>query len=207
MGRQPHRDRPLDDQDEHNAPTEPLPPLILPSFLPPESPNEYQTIPAPQPDERPFPLQDRNPAQVRGLPPHPPESPVYPYLPPAPAVGKGDRPAGGAVPVSPVGARTFQGRRRRSALPFLVHLFFIAVEWLLLARFVLKMINLPSTTSWVGLIYDTSNVFVQPFRQLLQGVTFPLPASIEVYTLLALIAYWIFSRILVPLLKALLRSR
>src|SRR6266700_1413018 len=114
MGRQPHWDRPLDEQDEHNAPTEPLPPLILPSFSPPESVDEYQAIPAPQPDERPFPLQDRNAVRAPNLPP---QSPAYPYLPPAPVVGKGDRPAGGAVPVSPVGTRTSQGRRRHSALP------------------------------------------------------------------------------------------
>jgi hypothetical protein len=35
----------------------------------------------------------------------------------------------------------------------------------------------------------------------------PMPVAIEIYTLLAILPYWLLSRLLVHLLKAILRSR
>jgi len=87
-------------------------------------------------------------------------------------------------------------------------MFFIAVQLLLLARFVLKLIRWPGSTVWAGAIYSVSNVFVLPFHLLLQNVALPaiFLNTIEIYTLLAILTYWLLSRILVRLLKAILYS-
>src|SRR6266568_2119245 len=93
-------------------------------------------------------------------------------------------------------------------LPIFVGMFFIAVQLLLLARFVLKLIRWPGSTAWAGTIYSVSNVFVLPFHLLLQNVALPaiFLNTIEIYTLLAILTYWLLSRILVRLLKAILYS-
>jgi len=87
-------------------------------------------------------------------------------------------------------------------------MFFIAVQLLLLARFVMKLIRWPGSTTWASLIYSVSNVFVLPFRLLLQNIALPaiFLSTIEIYTLLAILVYWLLSRILVHLLKAILYS-
>jgi hypothetical protein len=76
-------------------------------------------------------------------------------------------------------------------------------------RLVLKIIDRPDNVAWVDTIYNTSNVFILPFRLLLQNIALPriITSAVEVYTLLAILAYWLLSRILVHLLKALLYSR
>ncbi len=203
MGKQRSQDNFLGEQDEHNQPTEPMPRIVPPSSSPTASPTDAVHIPVPQPYERPFPQQNGFP----GIANRPPEAFAYPYLPPAPGVIKQDRPPGGAIPTSPGGS--FQSRPRRSPLPILVGIFFIAVQLLLLARLVLKIINRPDNVAWVDIIYNTSNVFILPFRLLLQNIALPriITSTVEVYTLLAILAYWLLSRILVRLLKALLYSR
>lgn len=206
MKRRQPKDISLEEQNEHNQPTEPMLPAI-----PSPSPiggSDNTFIPAPQPYERPFPRQGRSSIPTPDFGSRSPG--VYPQLPPVPAVRGRARPAGGVVPVAPVGAEVpVQSPPRCSAWPILVRLFFIVVQWLLIVRFVLKIIQWPASTTWVGIVYNVSNVFVFPFQLLLQNVTLPIaiPSAIEISTLLAVLSYWLLSRLLVRLVKAILRSR
>jgi hypothetical protein len=212
MGRQrSHNDS--GELDEHDQPTEPALPVVLPPLSPtipygvPTVANE--NIPAPSPHERPFPYQDV-PYSNSAYPPYavPSGAPVYPVLPPVPH-SQGGRPPGGAAPGYPVGAGsnapTIGSRARRSSLPLLVGMFFVLVQLLLLVRFILMLLTFPASTTWVGTIYTLSSVFVLPFRLPLQSVAPGLPSSIELYTLLAILIYGLLSRLLVRFLKALLR--
>jgi len=191
--------------DEHNQPTEPMP-HIIPS---PFSPGDDAQIPVPQPYERPFPRQDGSKNTIPGVDNRPPGASSYPYLPPPAGMRMPGRPPGGSTTAWPGGsAAPLQVRTRRNPLPIFVGMFFIAVQLLLLARFVLKLIRWPGSTTWAGLIYSVSNVFVMPFRLLLQNIALPaiFLSTIEINTLLAILVYWLLSRILVHLLKAILYS-
>ncbi len=203
-----------EDIDQHEAPTEPMV-LILPSSSPSSVtvPNGEPTvggygIPVPTPHERPFPYQD--------VPQYPSQgafgssqTPVYPVLPPVPQhTKKGKRPAGSAAPGYPVRVPTpvanTQARRRSSSLPNLVGVFFVLVQLLLLVRFVLRLLNIAGSIVWVGLIYTISGVFVLPFRLLFQNINILIPNALEIYTLIAILVYGLFSRLIVRLFKALL---
>jgi hypothetical protein len=191
--------------DEHYLPTEPMARVVF-------SPDAYgaptidEPIPVPQPQERPFPAQGS--ARLPNYYERGPAS-VYPYLPPAPAISKRHRPAGGVAPFS-AGPERWpepQVKRRNSALPVLVGWFFVLVQLLLLVRFALSLIGVSRDIGWVDVIYVISNIFVLPFRLLLQSITLPIPISIEVYTVLAILAYGLLSRLLVRLLKLSPRRR
>lgn len=189
--RQPQEDSYFEEIDEHNQPTEPMMPVVIAPFAP---------------------------TQINGTV----QPPAYPYLPPAPVKKKkqdGYRPAGGAAPSSP--APTFpaspvypvlpvkpakQAQRKQNPIPALVGLFFVAVQLLLLVRFMLKLLNVSGNAKWLSLVYEISDLFVFPFRLLLQNTALSVPISVEVYTLLAILVYGLFSRILVRFLKALLNS-
>jgi len=194
------------DEDEHNQPTEPMP-HIIPS---PFSPGDDAQIPVPQPYERPFPSQEGgNKNTISGVDNRPPGASSYPYLPPTPGMRMPGRPPRGSTSAWPGDSVTpVQDRTRHSPLPIFVGMFFIAVQLLLLARFVMKLIRWPGSTTWADLIYSVSNVFVLPFRLLLQNIALPaiFLSTIEIYTLLAILVYWLLSRILVHLLKAILYS-
>ena len=92
-------------------------------------------------------------------------------------------------------------------LPVLVGLCIVLIQLLLLVRFCLLLLGFSANIAWVGIIFTLSSIFVLPFRLLLQSFTarLPLPRSIELFTLLAILIYGLLSRILVRLLKALLR--
>ena len=189
--RQPQEDSYFEEIDEHNQPTEPMMPVVIAPFAP---------------------------TQINGTA----QSPAYPYLPPAPVKKKKQdryRPAGGAAPSSP--APTFpaspvypvlpvkpakQAQRKQNPIPALVGLFFVGVQLLLLVRFMLKLLNVSGNAKWLSLVYEISGLFVFPFRLLLQNTALSVPISVEVYTLLAILVYGLFSRILVRFLKALLNS-
>jgi hypothetical protein len=203
MGKQQPKDSFLDELDEHDQPTIPL------SFAPTAASGDTFIL-APQPYERPFPQQGQEIVPAPDLTGRSPGVPVYPLLPPAPAMGGWGRPAGGVVPITPTVAETpIKSHPRRNPLPILVGLFFIAVQMLLLMSFVLKIINLPASATWVGIVYNVSSVFILPFQLLLQNVALPIPIpiAIEIYTMLAILSYWLLSRLLVRLLKAILHSR
>ncbi len=194
MRRQQPQDSSFEEIDEHDQPTEPLMPVVIAPFAP---------------------------TQVNGST-QPPAYP-YPYLPPAPVKKKkhdGQRPAGGAAasplpptssayPVYPVlpARPAKEAQPRQSPLPALVGVFFVGVQLLLLVRFMLKLLSVSGNAKWLSLVYDVSDFFVLPFRLLLQNTALSLSVSVEVYTLLAILVYGLFSRILVRFLKALLNSR
>jgi hypothetical protein len=169
--------------DEHNAPTEPL---------------------------NPFPLLSHPAGNSSG------EHSAYPFLPPLPASAKnkkGRRPAVGAqsaFPVSPdypvAPPKPVKKKRAKSStIPVFVGIFFVTVQLLLLVRFFLKLFESRSNEPWVALVYTVSNIFALPFRLILQNIPLPIPASLELYTLLAILVYGLLSRILVHILKAILR--
>jgi hypothetical protein len=203
--------------DEHNAPTEPLklfhPPVdsagVAGEMWMEVGPNG--ALPAPTPVEHPFP-------RLNIVPTGPyyqsPAAPVYPVLPPVPASHKrkkGQLPPEGAYPIYPFyppqpvqpAAPRIQ-HRRHSAIPSLVGLFLVAVQFLLLLRLLLKLINIQGNADWVAMVYTISSIFVLPIRLIFQHITLPFPLPLELYTLIAVFAYGLLSRILVRILKAIL---
>ena len=164
--------------DEHNAPTEPLG-----NPHPPSDPAAIanEAVPAPTPLERPFPALDYAPANPYS---NRPAAPVYPVLPPKPIKN---------------------ARARPSAIPLLAGICFVAVQLLLLVRFTLKLIGLPGNGTLIALVYAISNIFILPFRLILQSIPLPIPTSLELYTLLAILFYGLLSRVIVRILKAVLR--
>lgn len=195
---QPQKDSYSEDMDEHNQPTEPMMPVVIAPFAPTSASGATQP-------------------------------PAYPYLPPAPVKKNkqnGHYPAGGAPASSPAqmyptppasqatsvypvlpARQAKQAQPRQSPVPPFVGVFFVAVQLLLLVRFMLKLLNVSGNAKWLSIVYDISDVFVFPFRLLLQNTALALPVGVEVYTLLAILVYGLFSRILVRFLKALLNSR
>jgi hypothetical protein len=178
-------------------------------------------IPVPQPHEHPFPYRDVPYTVAAGAPYAAGQGQVYPFAPPAPnyaypayplappVTDKNGRPPAGAQPGHPWDEPR-SGRRKRarqSLLPVLLGLFFVLVQLLLLARFVMVLLRLPASIAWIGITYALSSLFVFPFSLLQQHFTPPLPAfpaSIELFTLLAILTYGLLSRILVRICKALM---
>ncbi len=192
MRRHQPQDSSFDEMDEHDAPTDPMMPIAIAPFLPTQAGNTVQ--PARYPHLPPAQVKKNGHGGQRppgGAPPSPisPSSvatPVYPVLPARPAK---------------------QAQPDRSRIPTLVGTFFVIVQLLLLARFLLKLLSIAGNTGWVSIVYTVSGLFVFPFRLLLQNMSLSLPVSVEVYTLLAILVYGLFARILVRFLKALLNSR
>lgn len=171
--------------DEHDLPTEPIP----------HSPTQQPGYPFPHP-------------YVPGIKAQQPgNNAAYPYFSPAPTVpgGKGGR-IGNTVPVRPARQRN-AARASRSPIPMLVGLCFVVIQLLLLAHFILKLINVPVDIFWASVIYETGDIFLLPFQLIPQQITLSIPANIEVLALLAVVVYGLLSRLLVHVLKALLRTR
>jgi hypothetical protein len=155
---------------------------------------------------------DEHNAPTEPLNPFPPSS-AYPFLPSLPASTKnkkGRPPAGGTQPAFPdypvaPPKPVNKNRAKSSAIPLVVGIFFVSVQLLLLVRFFLKLFESLSNVPWVALVYTVSNIFALPFRLILQNVPLPIPASLELYTLLAILVYGLLSRIIVRILKAILR--
>ncbi len=83
----------------------------------------------------------------------------------------------------------------------------VGIQLLLLVRFVLKLID-PEYQYDMGRCSSMiCGVFVLPFRLLLQNIAVPISTAFEMYTLLAILAYGLLSRLLVRFLRALLGSR
>lgn len=197
----------FEDIDEGGQPTEPMAQIILLPSSPTAAgakPTDV-TIPAPK-------LQESVSSSPSSSVPESSDS-VYPFLPPAPGLREGNRPPGGMVSVESTDREKARpgasDRPRRSSFPLFVGVFFVALQLLLLVRFILKVLDLPGMNNqwWVNGIYDISSVFVFPFRFFLENVNWPVHINPEVYTLLAILIYGLLSRILVRFLKALLHSR
>ena len=206
------------EMDDHDSPTEPMSQVFLSplsSTIPFSNgvngalPNRG-AFPTPAPYEQPFPQQD--------IPDYPQpgtfsEAQVYPVLPPISTNGN-YRPAGGAAPISSGNGsptRSKPTRPHRSTLPLWIGVFLVAVQLLLLVRFVFQLIGYSNSSFWVSLMYSVSSVFVFPFRALLYSLTSSLTIGTDLLDLLAILfailMYGLLSRILVRFLKALLHSR
>lgn len=200
--------------DEHDQPTEPMPyfppPQLAPTLPAGIAPVDEPTLPVPGPYEQPFPQQYAPGVQLPAPPYSPDPARPYPYLPPAPdkRKGKKNRSDAEASPDQPVqkARPSLSMRIMRRSGPTLVGMFFVAMQLLLLARIVLKILGQPGSDLWVGTVYTLSDVCVLPVYALLQQIHLTLPFA-EMYTLLAILLYGLLSRILVRGLKALLRHR
>lgn len=190
---------------DYNQPTEPLESIVLPQSLEPTSPmgrwhSDAPGVPAPQAETRPFP-QEYAPAYPYAQSPAASVYPVYPVLPLAPL----QKPGGATPRYRPIRLR----KRHRSPVPGLVGLCLMLVQLTLLARVICMLFGVAATTLWLGLLFVASDVFVEPLRWLATTINIaPLAGTqllIYLEFLLAVIAYGLFSRLLVGLLKALLR--
>lgn len=200
-----------DQIDEYNSPTEPLPDISA-MFLPIPDQNGFllgdRTIPgtfSPHPEPQHF------------LPTHPYTSASeiekcqYSYVPGTSPVVPGKN---YGVPstdgVQNFGGTKLQYTRRKTFLSTCVGLFFVCVQLLLVVRFVVRLLNLPIDITWVGIVTDVSEIFVLPFRLLwfqFPSIDILFLATIEVYTLVAILIYGMFSRLLVHILKLMLNGR
>ena len=197
--------------DEHDEPTEPMrrsDVLAFATTLPDASlVLDGVDVPSPKSATQPFPYQYVQPsANAPDTPRNVPEG-HYPYLP-SRIAPKGNGPAGGAHVQPEVGATAKQEQNVvRGLFPLAVGMCFVAVQMLLLVRFTFKLLNVSAGVAWVGAIYDTSSVFVLPFRLLFLQFSIPLLLTAEIYTLLAILCYGLLSRILVRVLKIFLKTR
>ncbi len=185
--------------DEHDEPTEPMRRADVAAFVPtiPSTalPSDEEDVPSPKSATHPFPHQYVQPV---------PSSPVYPVLP-----AKPNLPPQNSVTVQPEAAShsSQQKRVRRKMIPLVVGMCFVAIQTLLLSRFLLKVLNVSPDNIWVGAVYGVSNVLVLPFRVLFLQLAIPQLFTVELYTLLAILAYGVISRILVHMLKVLFKTR
>jgi hypothetical protein len=195
--------------DEHDEPTEPMRRADVAAFVPtiPDTPLPSD-VPSPKSATQPFPQQYVQPVSSLqgGLQHIPPLSPAYPAMPIVPSSSPENVPV---LPVSPVAANnpSRQKRVRGKVIPIAVGMCFVALQTLLLFRFLLKVLNVSSDNALVGMIYAVSNVFVLPFRILFLQLAISQVFTVELYTLLAILVYGIISRILVHILKALFKTR
>jgi hypothetical protein len=218
--------------DEHDQPTEPIPtPLTLPiPVLLPGSPpiNDDTTTPIEQKQSLQQPVVQSYPVlppQKKGQPQpsvgYAPPALAYPYLPSAPDQTR--KPKKGRKTLSPepepesYEPRKPARRRRRSAFPALVRFFFVIVQLVLLASFVLRIAQaagvalLGQNPWWLSLIYTCADLLlqplylIQPVQLFLQQFNFSQLFLSEIYTLLALLIYGILSRILVGILRVVWR--
>lgn len=201
--------------DIHDEPTEPSIPAVI---LPPSSPSlDWNATPA---NGAMFPVAQSPQSTLSNAPiaqtpmPSPWLMPVYPMLPTTatPSVSTPNQQNMGGqrlpYPVRPPNNSSRNIQRKHNILPDLVGMFFVAVQILLLVRFALRLITptITSGTPWIGIIYTASGIFVLPFRLLFQHIAFPVPGSLEIYSLVAILCYGLLSRVLARFTKALLRS-
>jgi hypothetical protein len=186
--------------DEHNQTTEafdfgvsPYAPTVTGNRLPPDTPPIAMVRPVP-------------PQQVSA---QPPLIGAYPFLPPVPTKKDKKAPLGRSLApsqsqidsISPAGSQ-----KLRKVFPALVGLCFVAVQLLLLASFVLKVVGLWNNTLWVNVLYLISDVFIWPLQALVHLLPAPFSIPSQIVALLAILLYGIISRIVVRCLKLLLHT-
>lgn len=211
--------------DEHNQPTEPIARLVLPAYTPPTNqPNlpsdepTISTLPVQPLPQAPM-IQHQAPVLPGAAQPQQPQylqQPVQPIQaynpnnPPVAASPYADVPALPVLPAQPQGVAVPQKgheKQARPRQPIYVGLFFVVVQFLLLARFGIGLLSLPADNVWRDIIYTFSDVFLLPFTLLFRQVTLPIPIGSELYPLIAVLVYGIISRIFVRLLKTVLRTQ
>ena len=201
--------------DEHDMPTEPNPQEPVSPFTPTTPGGDGlfygRVVPVPQPLEQPFPRKYVPTPPSPSMPPYSPGAAGYsvPPVPPAQQQQrKGSKKTGGTTgaeanqpppPKKEQPVRIVQSRH--SSVPALVKLFFIAVRLLLVAQFVLTLLNRPDTTPWISIVYTLSPIFIWPVTMLIGQLHLPFTLWPGFYTLLAIVFYSVLSRILVGFLK------
>ncbi|HLI71078.1 MAG TPA: hypothetical protein VKV19_15070 [Ktedonobacteraceae bacterium] len=196
---------------DYSQPTEPVESVGLPPTAPvypgggwsPDS----ATVPAPHPKTRPM-----SPGMMQPPPymaPYP--TAAYPVLPPPPYKKYRGTPPGGAAidyPDYPDYPLVRLSRWRRSPLPGLVGAFFVLVQLMLLVRVGCILFNVQSAAPWFTLLVAASNLLVSPMHWLVAKINLTSMEGIQLFTdleyLLAILAYGLFSRLLVRLLRAVL---
>lgn len=90
-------------------------------------------------------------------------------------------------------------------MPGLIGLLFVIIQLVLLARFILRVlgpiINWNPTGDWVSILYTVSDLSLLPVYALVQQIHLPFTIETEIYTLIAILAYGILSRIIVRIAK------
>jgi hypothetical protein len=206
------------EMDEHNQPTEPMPPLVLPAS-PAGVPGMVSSMPSPadptlamppaygMPNAYPYPSPAQYPVQGGQQ-----AYPVYPILPPQPAQQH--------IPMTgnATGSQFHPGEAlgqflkitfwiiftQRRLIPLLVGGLFVVVELGLLARAILALIGRFTFIPRQIALEAISDVFLVPIQLLVQVLHLPVPIGIEISCLLALPLYLLLSRLLVRTLKVLL---
>jgi hypothetical protein len=98
--------------------------------------------------------------------------------------------------------------RHRSLIPGLVGFLSLLVQLVLLGRVVCMLLSITAKTPLLALLFAASDLFVWPARWLAANITISLLAGTQLLTylefLLSILAYGLFSRFLVRLLKIML---
>jgi hypothetical protein len=84
------------------------------------------------------------------------------------------------------------------------------VQLLLIVRLGVRFLGLSPDITWAAIVTAVSEIFVLPFQLLwlqIPLLSTLLPVNMEVYTLVAILAYRVLSRLLVGILKVILKSR
>jgi hypothetical protein len=209
-----HHQQTANELDFNDEPTEPsMPAVVLPPSSPPldwyTPPAGEANFPSTHPPQSSFPNEQIGQATRRSTW----LTPVYPVLPVSAFTSNPNQQTveGPAQPYPvrpPTAISSRNNQRKHSVLPAFVGMFFVAVQILLLVRFALRLIapTASSGTPWIGIIYTVSGVCVLPFRLLFQHLAIPIPESLEIYTLVAILFYGLLSRVLARFTRALLRS-
>jgi|GEM_PF-6937238 len=91
---------------------------------------------------------------------------------------------------------------KNSAFLTYTGIFFVAVQTLLLVRFLLHSVLPVPNAGWINVVNTISGIFDFPFHLLFLWLALPIPGVIELYTLLAIFCYGILSRLVARLYKA-----
>jgi hypothetical protein len=145
------------------------------------------------------------------LPPDTPPIAMVRPVPPQPVAARSNKKAAAPIgrslaPSQPQadGISTPGGGRLRKLFPALVGLCFVAVQVLLLASFVLKIVGLWNDTLWANVLYLISDIFIWPLQALVHLLPAPFSIPSQIVALLAILLYGVVSRVVVRCLKLLL---
>ncbi|GCF07857.1 hypothetical protein [Dictyobacter arantiisoli] len=90
-------------------------------------------------------------------------------------------------------------------LPLGVGCCFVALQLVLVTRFICKALLIDSAIPWINSVYGLSEIALLPFRALLPSLDQAFFLRVEPYTIVAIVCYGLCSRLLVRLLKMLIR--
>lgn len=189
--------------DEHEQPTEPMAIMEIAPFA--------TTVDAAVSSVHQEREASRPRLSVAGRQPplYSPVTRAYPYLPSAPLIytkkGRTYTARGKArTQAADMPRRANRRRGRRRWLPELLGVSCVAIQFVLLIRFLLKLIGMRG--DWISSIYTLSEPLVLPFQRLLQHIALPRPADVEVEALVAILVYGLFSRLAVRILRSALNT-